>query len=232
MSNDIKKLEKILDYKFHNLDLLKKALTHKSFAAEAGISEFNERMEFLGDAILAGVVADYLYNKFPDQDEGRLSQLKSQIVSGHNLCRWAKELKTGDYIYISKSEEMSGGRKRDNLLSDSLEALIAAIYLDGGFEASRKFILGYLMKQKRLVVTDSKSKLQEMIQSKYKVLPEYKVMGESGPDHEKIFEVAVFLSKTKLGAGEGRSKKEAEQAAARAALRKINKKKRLAAEKE
>jgi ribonuclease III len=225
-NNDLKSFEKVIGFKFHNIDLLKKALTHKSYAAETGSSEFNERMEFLGDSILAGIVVDFLYNKYPDQDEGRLSQLKSQIVSGTSLSKWAKELKLGDYIYISKGEEASGGRRRDNLLSDSLEAIIASIYLDAGFEAARKFVLSYMMKQKRIAVYDAKSKLQEIIQSTYKTLPEYRVIDTKGPDHDKVFEITVYIKNKAMGSGEGKSKKEAEQQAAREALKKINKKTR------
>lgn len=220
------KLEKIIGFKFHNIDLLKKALTHKSYAAETGNSQYNERLELLGDSILGSAVVDYLYNKYPDQNEGRLSQLKSQIVSGQNLSKWARELKLGDFIFISKGEEASGGRKRDNLLSDTIEALIAAIYLDSGFDAARRFVLNYLTKQKRLTVNDAKSKLQELVQSKYKTLPDYRILDESGPDHEKIFEIGVYIKRSLMGTGKGRSKKEAEQSAAKFALRKIKTRKK------
>lgn len=226
MPIELKKLEKVVGYKFQNIDILKKALTHKSYAIDAGKDQDNERLEFLGDSILATTVVDYLYNKFPDQDEGKLSQIKSQIVSQQNLTRWAKDIRLGDYIFMSKGEEASGGRKRDSLISDALEALIAAIYLDAGFETARKFILRFLTKQKRLAITDQKSRLQEYIQSKHKTLPEYKVLVESGPDHLKTFETGVYLRKTLLGRGKGHSKKEAEQSAAKQALRKIRQKKK------
>jgi ribonuclease-3 len=223
ISLNLNKLEKIIGYKFHNIDLLKKALTHKSYAAETGNSQYNERLEFLGDSILGSAVVDYLYNKYPDQNEGRLSQLKSQIVSGQNLSKWAKELKIGQYIFISKSEEASGGRKRDSLLADTIEALIASIYLDSGFSAAKNFVLRSLTKQRRLIVIDTKSKLQEIAQSKYKTLPMYKLMHEEGPDHEKIFEVGVYIKRKLLGTGRGRSKKEAEQSAAKVALKTLRK---------
>ncbi|OGS18116.1 MAG: ribonuclease III [Elusimicrobia bacterium RIFOXYA2_FULL_50_26] len=221
MKNDIEKLEKTLDIKFENINLLKQAMTHKSYAAEAGTNENNERMEFLGDSILSVIVADFLFQKYPDEDEGRLSQLKSQIVSRHGLSIWAKKLKLGNYMYISKGEETNGGRKRDSLLSNAFEAVVAAVYLDAGFFAAKKFIFNYLILQRRMVVTDAKSKLQERIQSVHRTLPEYKVLSESGPDHEKIFEVGVFVKKEPLGKGKGHSKKEAEQAAAKNALKSL-----------
>lgn len=223
---DLQKLEKAIGYKFHNTDLLKKALTHKSYAAEIGDMQYNERLEFLGDSILGASVVDFLYHKYPDQNEGRLSQLKSQIVSRQTLSRWAKEIKLGNYMYISRGEDAAGGRKRDSLLSNTLEALIASIYLDAGFLPAKKFILSYLTRQRRLVVNDTKSKLQEFIQSKHKTLPDYKVIKESGPDHDKIFEIGVFLRKNLLGVGKGHSKKEAEQVAARLALRHLSSKRK------
>lgn len=225
MSVELGKLEKIVGYKFSDKTLLQKALTHKSYADENGLGEYNERMEFLGDSILAGVVAEYLYQKYPEVDEGRLSQLKSQLVSRQSLSRWAKDMGLGDFLLISKGEEASGGRKRDSLLSNTFEALVAAIYLDDGFEPAKKFINTHLAKHRRVVINDPKSKLQEYIQSVHKSLPEYKIVGESGPDHEKMFEVGVFFKKTMLGSGEGRSKKEAEQAAAKQALKAIRKSK-------
>lgn len=221
MPADLAKLEKIIGYKFKDKGLAQKALTHKSYADEAGLSEFNERMEFLGDSVLAAVVAEHLFNKHPDEDEGKLSQIKSQLVSRINLGKWAKDIDLGEFIYISKGEEASGGRKRESLLSNTFEALIASLYIDGGFDAAKKFICTHLAKHRRVVINDAKSKLQEYIQSAYKALPEYKIMGETGPDHEKIFEVGVFFKKTMLGSGEGKSKKEAEQAAAKKALKEI-----------
>lgn len=219
MVTELEKLEKSVDVKFENIYLLQKSLTHRSYAAETNSSEQNERMEFLGDSILSAVVADYLYQKYPDEDEGRLSQLKSQLVSRHNLAIWAKKLKLGNFILISKGEEANGGRKRESLLSNAFEAVIAAIYLDAGFFAAKKFIFNYLIQQRRMVITDAKSKLQEYIQSTYRTLPEYRVVSESGPDHERVFEVGVFLKKEPIGTGTGLSKKAAEQAAAKNALK-------------
>jgi len=221
MPSDLNKAQKALGYKFKDQKLLLKALTHKSYAAETGTDQFNERMEFLGDSILSAVAADFLFNKYPDNDEGRLSQIKSQIVSSQHLARWAKKIKLGDFLYISNGEELNGARSRINLLADTFEAVIAAIYIDSGFEAAGKFISGFLSLQRRVIITDSKSKLQELVQSKYQTLPEYKVLNESGPDHDKTFEIGVYLKKKQLGAGIGRCKKDAEQAAAKKALKTI-----------
>jgi len=209
MQSNFAKLQKVIGYQLKDADFLRVALTHKSFAAETGCKEFNERMEFLGDSILSASVADFLYHKYPGEDEGKLSQLKSQIVSRQSLSKWAKEIKLGAYLSISKGEEANGGRERDSLLSNTLEALIAAIYLDGGYEPAKKFIFSHMKKQRRLVVNDAKSKLQEQIQSKYQTLPEYRVIKEYGPDHEKIFEIGVYLRKDLLGQGKGCSKKDA-----------------------
>jgi len=219
MPSDIDKAQKAVGHRFKDQKLLLKALTHKSFAAESGSSEFNERMEFLGDSILSAVVSDFLYNKYPENDEGRLSQIKSQIVSRLQLARWAKKIKLGEYLYISKGEELNAARVRDSLLADTFEAVIAAIYIDSGFDAADKFISGFLNLQRRIVINDSKSKLQELIQSKYQTLPDYKVLNESGPDHEKVFEIGVYHKKKLLGTGVGRCKKDAEQAAAKKALK-------------
>lgn len=219
MPCDIDGLQELLGYHFENIELLHKALTHKSYAAETGTPEFNERMEFLGDSILSAVTADYLYHRYPDQDEGKLSQIKSQIVSTQNLSRWARELRLGDFFYISKGEELNGGRSRDSILADTLEAVIAALYLDTGYASAKQFILFHLVKHKRIVINDPKSKLQELVQAKYQTLPEYRVLGESGPDHDKLFEAGVYLKKKLLGRGEGRCKKDAQQAAARKALK-------------
>jgi len=225
-TNELTELQNVIGYQFSEIELLRRALTHTSYAAETGIRCHNERMEFLGDSILSSAVADFLYHKYPDQQEGRLSQLKSQIVSRQNLSRWAREIKLGNYLYISKGEEANGGRQRESLLSDALEAVIASVYLDGEYGAAKKFIFSYLTRQKRLIVTDTKSKLQEYIQSHYQTLPEYRIISASGPDHEKRFEVGVYLNKSLLGQGAGCCKKEAEQAAARLALRAIRDKKK------
>ncbi len=224
MLSDLKQVQKIIGIKFKDIGLLKRALTHKSYLADATLNEYNERMEFLGDSILSSVSADFLYHKYPEQHEGKLSQLKSQIVSSQNLSKWTRRLKLGNFIYMSKSEEANGGRLRDSLLCDTIEAIIAAIYLDSGYQAAKDFILKHLSEQKRVIISDSKSRLQERIQSEHKTLPEYKVINETGPDHKKFFEIGVYLKRKLLGSGSGNSKKEAQQAAAKSALKTIRKK--------
>lgn len=223
-NKSLDKLQKVIEYKFNNLEVLISALTHKSYAAETGLKYYNERMEFLGDSILSAIVAENLYKRYPLEAEGKLSQLKSQIVSAQNLSQWAKEIKLGDYIILGKSEDSVDARNRESLLCDLFEAVVGAIYLDGGFDSSRKFVLKFLDKQTDIVITDYKSRLQEIAQSEYKELPEYKIIKEFGPDHDKKFEAAVYLKEKLLGKGVGHSKKEAQQSAAKKAMKYINKK--------
>lgn len=223
-SESLDKLQKVIEYKFNNLEVLITALTHKSYAAETGLKIYNERMEFLGDSILSAIVAESLYCRYSGETEGILSQLKSQIVSSQNLSGWAKDIKLGEYILLGRSEDTKEARSREGLLCDVFEAIVCAVYLDGGFDNAKKFVLKFLDKQQKIVITDYKSRLQEAAQSEYKVLPEYKVLKESGPDHDKNFEVAVYVKNKLLGKGRGHSKKEAQQLAAEKAMRNINKK--------
>lgn len=212
-------LEEIIGYRFKNPEQLKEALSHKSFASESRSGIYNERLEFLGDSVLAAVVAHRLYVDYPDDDEGSLSKKKSQLVSRPSLAVWAAELNLGAYLYLGVGEETSGGRTRQSLLGNALEALIGAIYLDGGYEAAERFIRHWCVERHaRLQETDYKSRLQEMLQKKYKVPPSYELAAAAGPDHDKTFEVFVRLGKKELGRGTGKTKKEAEQAAARNAL--------------
>jgi ribonuclease-3 len=222
LNNNQVKLQKIIEYKFNNLELLIIALTHKSYAAEAGIESYNERMEFLGDSILSAIVAETLYDRYPCESEGRLSQFKAQIVSASGLSAWAKEINLGDYIFLGKSEDTQEARLREGLLCDVFEAVVGAIYLDGGFENARNFVLKFLDVQKKIVITDYKSRLQEIAQSIYKILPEYKIIKEFGPDHSKKFEAAVYVNNKLLGKGNGNSKKEAHQSAAEQAMKNID----------
>jgi ribonuclease-3 len=216
------KLEKILGVKFKNPALLEEALTHKSFAMEAGGRvAFNERLEFLGDSILAAAVAHYLFNRYPDVDEGRLSQLKSMLVSRPSLTGWGRDIGLGQFLRLSEGEHLAGGRDRNSIVGNAMEAVLGAMYLEAGFEPTQKFIDKLLAKRKRLVSADFKSRLQEWAQKKYKVPPDYRVRGSYGPDHAKTFEIEVNIGGEFLGQGTGKSKKEAEQAAARDALKKI-----------
>src|ERR1700690_3595276 len=216
------KLEKILGVKFKNTALLDEALTHKSFAMEQGTKvAFNERLEFLGDSILSAAVAHYLFNRYPDVDEGRLSQLKSMLVSRPSLTVWGREIEIGKYLRLSDGEIATGGRERDSIVGNAMEALLGAMYLEAGFEPTQKFIDKILAKRKRLITSDHKSRLQEWAQKKYKIPPSYSVRRSYGPDHAKIFEIDVAISNEVLGSGSGKSKKEAEQAAAKDAIKRI-----------
>ena len=216
------KLERILGVQFKNTALLEEALTHKSYAMEAGGGvTFNERLEFLGDSVLSAAVAHYLFERYPDVDEGRLSQLKSMLVSRPSLTVWGREIGLGQFLRLSEGESQAGGRDRNSIVGNAMEAVLGALYLEAGYEPTQKFIYKLLAKRKRLVSVDHKSRLQEWAQKKYKVPPDYRVRGSSGPDHAKTFDVEVAVGNTYLGEGTGKSKKEAEQAAARDALRKI-----------
>lgn len=220
MLDNFDSVQNLLGYKFKNLDLLKIALTHRSYASEKGLKYCNERMEFLGDSILSAVASLYLYNKYTD-NEGKLSQIKAQVVSAKNLSAWAKKIKLDEFVLVSKSEELNFARQRDSLLCDSFEAVIGAMFLDSDFEQVKKFIGRFLVLKQYVNLADYKSSLQELVQAKFQILPEYKVVKESGPDHDKKFEVAVFIEGKKFGVGSGSSKKEAEHNSAQQALKKL-----------
>ena len=221
MLDNIVLFQKNLEYKFKNQDLLRAALTHRSYSCEYGLKYCNERMEFLGDSVLSAVVCEYLYKKYSQNDEGKLSQIKAQIVSSQNLSKWAKKIKLDKFVLISKSEEQNSARSRESLLCDSFEAVTGAIFLDSNFETVSKFINSFLSLQKDITITDYKTTLQEIVQAKFQTLPEYKVVKESGPDHDKTFEIAVYIKEKFFGKGKGNSKKHAEQIAASFALKKI-----------
>ncbi|MEW6040685.1 MAG: ribonuclease III [Elusimicrobiota bacterium] len=216
-------IEQILGIKFKNKQLLREALTHKSYAIEKGLNYWNERMEFLGDSVLSSIIAEYLYLKYPDSDEGYLSQLRSQIVSRKTLADWSREYNLGKFLMLSRGEESTGGREKETMLSNVLEAVIGAIYLDSGYEKAKEFIQKYLTERDITLATDYKSKLQEIIQAKYKMLPQYKVLSEYGPEHKKIFKIGVNFRKKVISYGTGKSKKEAEQNAAKHALKYLTK---------
>jgi ribonuclease-3 len=214
-------LQQALRYKFKNPALLQEAIIHKSHAIERGGKVFNERLEFLGDSVLAAIVAHYLFKRYPADDEGKLSKMKSQLVARPSLVAWAKEMNLGSYLWMSEGEEATGGRNRDSLLANSFEALLGALFLDGGFSAAQRVVLRRLARHKDIAETDYKSKLQEIIQKRYKIPPSYTLTEEKGPDHSKVFVMKVHIRRRALGQGEGRSKKEAEQAAALEALETI-----------
>ena len=214
-------LEEKLHYHFKNRDLLITALTHSSYANEAKApTKYNERLEFLGDSVLSLVVANYLF-RHSTRPEGELYRMRASLVSEEALFQFAKEIDLGAYLRLGRGEELGGGRERPSVVSDAFEAVIAALYLDGGMEAARSFILPFITEGKT-AEEDYKTKLQEVIQQNPEDKLSYAVTGESGPAHDKRFEVTVLLNGSAMAAGTGRSKKAAEQQAAKAALRKLN----------
>jgi ribonuclease III len=222
-------LETALQYRFRDRGLLEHALTHTSRANEdvsGGVVD-NESLEFLGDAVLGFAVADMLFEQFPGYDEGQKSKLKAELVSTSTLARLADQLRLGDHLLLGRGEEKTGGRRKEAIIADCYEALIAAIYLDGGIEPARAFIerqfaqLLVDMKRPDFFMGDFKSALQEHLQSRSLPLPEYHIAGEVGPDHRKLFQVEVRVRGEAISEAAGRSKKEAEQKAARLALEKL-----------
>ena len=210
-----------IGYSFKNESLLRTAFTHSSFANEKQIAgECNERLEFLGDSVLGVVSADYFYHNLSHLPEGEMTKRRAACVCERSLFEFAKEIELGKYILLGKGEEHTGGRNRPSILADAFEAVIAAIYLDGGLEEARKFILRYLKKvaKKQPSFNDYKTALQEIIQKNPDEHLTYQLVGESGPDHNKRFEVEVLLNSNVIGTGIGISKKGAEQEAAKSAL--------------
>ncbi|OQA92697.1 MAG: Ribonuclease 3 [Elusimicrobia bacterium ADurb.Bin231] len=212
--------QKVLGIGFKRAEYLEQALTHKSFAVEKGIDAHNERLEFLGDAVLSLAAGLYLFNKYPDTDEGTLSKLKSTAVSRKMLFNWSQKYDIARYVRISESEELTGGRKKESILSNTMEAVIGAIFIDSGFETSKKFIFENL-DSKEIVIEDFKSQLQEIVQCEYKTVPHYDIIASAGPEHAKLFKILVSINKKVMGTGIGKNKKEAQQAAACEALKKI-----------
>jgi ribonuclease-3 len=221
-------LQARIGYRFRDRGLLEHALTHKSRAAEdasGGVTD-NESLEFLGDAVLGLVVADTLFHQYPNYDEGQKSKVKAAVVSTQSLARHAERLRLGDHLILGRGEEKTGGRFKQALLADGYEALIAALYLDGGLEAAETFLRKELKDaidegSAQTFVRDHKSALQERLQALGRPLPEYRVSGEAGPDHRKTFSVEVVVNGEVLGMATGRAKKEAEQEAARLALARL-----------
>ena len=218
-------LEQHLDYTFHDLRLLRAALYHSSYANEhrAQSVSSNERLEFLGDAVLGFVAADYLYGKHPDLPEGELTRIRAALVCEDSLHEVAQRLHLGDFLMLGKGEESGGGRHRPSILADAVEAVLAAVYLDGGIDEARALVHRILLEKEPEQVVESrrrdcKTELQELVQRKPNQELRYELVSESGPDHAKVFTVAVMLNGQVVGLGSGHSKKEAEQSAARTAL--------------
>lgn len=213
--------EKIIDCKFNNPELLQTALTHSSYANEhSSFLHCNERLEFLGDSVLGFITAEYLYKTFPDIPEGELTKLRAYAVCETTLAEYAHEINLGDFLLLGKGEIHSGGNKRPSILSDAFEAVIAAIYLDSGIEKAKEFVLSFVTKavNETPQFKDYKTMLQEVIQKNPEEQLNYVVTNENGPDHEKAFTVEVHLNSNRIGVGTGRSKKQAEQQAAKEAL--------------
>lgn len=233
MADKLKSLEKKLGHEFSDLKLLHRALVHKSFGNEnfpsADLDERNnERLEFLGDAVLDLVISEELLKAFPEAPEGELSRMRASLVNERVLAKLARELDLGKYLELGKGEEMTGGREKDSILSSALEAVVAALFRDGGFEAAAKCLqraFGSRIQKPEMEfsLADYKTRLQEISQAKHKSAPVYNIVTTSGPDHERTFEVEVRINDRPSGRGTGRNRKEAEQAAARAALENLEK---------
>ncbi|ACL69788.1 ribonuclease III [Halothermothrix orenii] len=221
----LKKLEEKLNIRFNDISLLQKAVTHKSFVHEKSDPDLedNERLEFLGDSVLSIVISTYLYKNFPEYNEGELAKMRAYIVSSSHLACKARELGLGKYILMGKGEELNGGRERESILADTLEAVIGAIYLDQGFNTITDLLINFFKDDvKKLdqgnIIRDYKTYLQEFIQKDGSCEIKYNIINEYGPDHNKKFEVGVKVNGKELGRGTGFSKKEAEQKAAKDAL--------------
>lgn len=227
----IMNLEKNINITFKNKMLLQRSMTHKSFSNENSHLSLrdNERLEFLGDSVLSIVISTYIFDNFPDYPEGELAKMRSVIVSEPILALKAREINLGDYLLLGKGEDLSGGRKRESILADSMEAIIGAVYLDCGIKKAEEFIIDLfetIIKEveQGKYIQDFKTVLQEVIQQESINRPTYFVVDEKGPDHNKTFKVEVRHNNITLGSGQGSSKKEAEQNAAKVALEKIGKK--------
>lgn len=216
-------LEERIGYKFKNIKFLETGVTHSSFSNETkNHVPYNERQEFLGDAVLSIIVSDYIFENYTKLPEGELTKLRASLVCEKSLCRFANELELGSFLRLGHGEELMGGCERPSILADAFEAVLAAIYLDGGIEPATEFVLGFVKKAlehvENVAFKDYKTLLQEIIQKNPEERLTYVLVGESGPDHDKRFEVDVMLNSNVIGHGIGKSKKAAEQHAAKEAL--------------
>lgn len=214
----IKEFQQVIGYEFKDESLLKQALTHSSYANEKRMKRLsdNERLEFLGDAVLEAVSSEFLYLNYKNLPEGDLTRLRASMVCEPTLAFCTREIQLGEYVFLGKGEDLTGGRQRKSVLSDAMEAVIGAIFLDGGFDRAKEFVLKYIMtdiEHKRMFY-DSKTILQEVCQGQFKQNVTYHLVSEEGPDHAKIFTVEVLVGESFLGKGSGNTKKAAEQEAA------------------
>lgn len=225
--NTLEEFQKVIGYQFKNGKLLKQALTHSSYANEKHMGRLsdNERLEFLGDAVLEIVSSEFLYENYPKLPEGDLTKLRASIVCEPTLALCTKEIDLGRYLYLGKGEDMTGGRGRKSILSDAMEAVIGAIYLDGGFASAKEFILKFILTdiEHKQLFYDSKTILQEIVQASHKEELGYRLIKEEGPDHNKLFVVEAYVGSRVIGQGEGRTKKAAEQEAAYRGILKLKK---------
>lgn len=221
----IEKFQQIIGYEFENQGLLRQALTHSSYANEKNLKKHsdNERLEFLGDAVLEIVSSEFLYLNYPDLSEGDLTKLRASLVCEPTLAGCTEQIQLKEFLLLGRGEEMTGGRNRKSILSDALEAVIGAIYLDGGFTNAKEFILTYILTdiENKKLFYDSKTILQEVVQADYTEHLNYQLVGESGPDHDKSFTAEARIGEKVIGRGTGHTKKAAEQEAAYEALLKL-----------
>ena len=229
MYTDYTLLEKRIGYCFNDKSLLVNALTHTSYANEHKHSEMkdNERLEFLGDAVLELVSSDFLFSNMKEMPEGKMTKLRASLVCEPTLAMDAKEFELQEFLYLGKGEDETGGRERDSIISDAFEALIGAVYLDGGLEMARQFVLRFALNDidNKTLFHDSKTILQERVNSVKNANLSYKILKETGPDHNKTYEAAVLLDDVIIGQGMGHTKKAAEQQAAYLALKTLDKRK-------
>ena len=218
MEESLKKLETVIGYEFQNQRLLAHALTHSSYANEKhwDKTKCNERLEFLGDAVLELLSSDFLFRNYPTMPEGEMTKLRASLVCEPTLAFCAEAISLGDYLLLGKGEDLTGGRKRPSVVSDAMEAMIGAIYLDGGLANAKEFVHRFILNdiEHKQLFYDSKTILQEIVQAEYKGGLSYELIKEEGPDHNKTFEVCVKMGGRVIGRGTGRTKKAAEQVAA------------------
>ncbi|MCI8891925.1 MAG: ribonuclease III [Eubacterium sp.] len=218
--------QEVIGYQFQQEGLLLQALTHSSYANEKKMKKHsdNERLEFLGDAVLEIISSEYLYHHFPELSEGELTKMRASLVCEPTLAYCTKDLRLGEYLLLGRGEDHTGGRQRNSILSDALEAVIGAIYLDGGFASAKEFILKFILTDiaHKQLFYDSKTILQETVQGRNMGAMNYRLSGERGPDHNKVFQVELWIGGKKTSAGEGHTKKAAEQEAAYKALVLLN----------
>ena len=221
----LKELQRSIGYEFKQEGLLRQALTHSSFAHEKNLKDLmdNERLEFLGDAVLELVSSEFLFEHHPEMNEGQMTKLRASLVCEQSLAACARQLNLGSYLQLGNGEDLTGGRERDSILSDAWEAVIGAMYLDGGFTSAKEFILKYVLQdiEHKKLFYDSKTILQELIQNNYKKSLHYVLISEEGPDHNKVFTVQAYMDQTPLMTGAGKTKKAAEQNAAYQSLLKF-----------